>query len=261
MIAHSPNQQFYETAEVVERFSEGNLLFKAEEVILSSLRGEFKDKPLLEIGIGAGRVTPLLRDLSKDYIGADSSQRMIDLCKQKFGDGAFLACDARHMPIFQNKQFAAVFFCWNGIDEVSASDRMLILEEIYRVLKKDGVFVFSSHNLDWEAIPSYSFSGFSRSGAAFEVLRDGVLCLRAYASALSARLRSRVSRRGYAVIQEYEEPPGILVPRLFISKEAQVRQLLDAGFNQVEAWAGEGAPLDDENRGRDHLVYYVARKP
>jgi ubiquinone/menaquinone biosynthesis C-methylase UbiE len=255
----SPNQRFYDTTEVVEIFASGEALFQAEETIIASLQDEIRDKPMLELGVGAGRVTPLVTALSKDYVGADSSPKMIDKCRQRFGDARFLVCDARRMPIFESDSFAAVFFFWNGIDEVSPPDRILILREVRRVLKPNGVFVFSSHNLDWEDIPAYALNEFWARRNPLAFVRGNAMRLRAFVSAFLAKRRSR-RHDGFAVIPEYEEALHLLVPRYFIRKEAQVKQLLETGFSEIEAFAAEGAVLDSRNRGADHLVYYVARK-
>jgi ubiquinone/menaquinone biosynthesis C-methylase UbiE len=256
---YGPNQLFYDTTEVVEIFASDEAIFKAEEAIIASLQDEIRDKPILEMGVGAGRVTPLVTTLSRDYVGADSSQKMIDKCRQKFGDDKFLVCDARHMPVFAGESFAAVFFFWNGIDEVSPSDRILILREVHRVLKPQGIFVFSSHNLDWEEIPAYALSGFWAHRNPLAFLRNNAMRLRALMSAFLAKRRGK-RHDGFGVISEYEEQLHLLVPRYFIRKEAQVHQLLEAGFCEIEAFAAQGAVLDHQNRGLDHLVYYVARK-
>jgi ubiquinone/menaquinone biosynthesis C-methylase UbiE len=254
----SANRKFYESP-LIGEMSE-NALFRAEEIILVSLRDELRNHPVLEIGVGSGRVTEYLRPISKDYIGIDYSERMINVCRERNPDARLIACDATNMPMFTDEQFAAVFFFWNGIDEVTSSDRLLILKEVNRVLKRKGIFVFSSHNLDWESIPSYLLDTFTfpRNPVAF--IRNNMLALRSYASTLFKHLVNKIYDRGYLVITEYEESPSMLIPRYFIKKEAQVRQLSDAGFCQVEALAGDGSPLDEKNRSKDHLVYYIARK-
>lgn len=117
---------------------------------------------MLELGIGGGRTTPHLLAITKDYVGVDYSKRMVETCRQKF-DSIFMVCDARNMPSFENERFSAVVFWGNGIDEVSPSDGILILHEVNRVLKKDGLFTFSSHKFDWHGVPAFALEGVSLS--------------------------------------------------------------------------------------------------
>ncbi len=57
-------------------------------------------------------------------------------------------CDASDMAVFDNACFDFVLFTFNGIDGMSHEKRIKTLKEIFRVLKYDGVFAFSTHNLD-----------------------------------------------------------------------------------------------------------------
>ena len=159
--------------------------------------------------------------------------------------------------MFRDEQFSAVVFWGNGIDEVSPADRILILNEAKRVLRKNGVFTFSSHNFEWNAIPSYLLEGFSLSRKTF---RDNAMRALLYIRCGATRLWSKICRKGYAVIVEYDEPLRLAMPMYFVEKEKQARQLLEAGFHQVEALASDGNPLDDHNRDKDFLVFYTARK-
>ena len=65
--------------------------------------------------------------------------------RKKFSPGAPLEPPSRLELGKLGEQFAAVFFSYNGIDSVNQRDRNVILKEIRRVLRDDGVFVFSSH--------------------------------------------------------------------------------------------------------------------
>ena len=48
--------------------------------------------------------------------------------------------------------------------------------------------------------------------------------------------------------------------RYYIREQAQVRQLLDAGFHQVQTLAIDGGPTNSASRASDYFIYYVARK-
>ena len=259
-MSNDPNKAYYEMAGVPERYTLRTSLFASEEAILASIQEELRGKAILDIGVGAGRTTAHLMAISKEYVGIDYSEKMIRLCGERFADATLMVCDARDMSVFDCEQFAAAFYCYNGIDEVSPADRILILKEVNRVLKKGGIFVFSSHNLDWEAAPFYSFSGFSFSPDPIRLIRDNTNRLRAFASGLITRIRNKSSTSGYAVVMEHETLKGMVLPTYYISKEAQVRQLLDVGFCQVVALDSRGLVIDSQKSVSDAWLNYVARK-
>lgn len=258
-MSYEANRKYYDTPGVPELFGKDTRLMEAEAAILSRLRDEIKDKPLLDIGIGGGRTTPHLLTLSRNYIGIDYSENMINFTRRRAEEATLLVCDARDMALFKDGQFAAVFFFYNGIDSVDPSGRIMILKEVHRVLEKGGVFVFSSHNFDWwERCRLASFSRFSFSPNPITMIRDNIGPLRVYSSGLLDRLRSKLRRRDHAVIRVYEE--FMVLPIYYITREAQIRQLSDAGFGRVETIGSDGRPVDGENRSRDYLVHYVARR-
>ena len=42
---------------------------------------EARCRPILDIGVGAGRTTQLLRAISRDYVGIDDSPAMVEMCR------------------------------------------------------------------------------------------------------------------------------------------------------------------------------------
>ena len=185
---------------------------------------------------------------------------MVEFCRQRFRDLLLFVCDARNMPCFGAEQFKTVMFGYNGIDEVGSNDRLLILQEVQRVLKRNGVFIFSSHNLDWEAIPSCFRKNLSFGGGIFKPLKTNLVRLRVYASGVVNWFWIRMLHKGQAMFLEYEGSPGIALPVYYSSQPAQVAQLQSAGFRDIQAVSMDGEPLDDHNRGKYFMIFYVARK-
>jgi ubiquinone/menaquinone biosynthesis C-methylase UbiE len=259
-MSHDANKTYFETAGVAEAYAQSTSLFEAEEAVLASLREELRDKPILDIGVGAGRTTGYLRDISKNYVGIDYSEKMIKLCSERFADATLMVCDARDLSAFDDRQFAAVFYSYNGIDEVAPADRMLILKEVNRVLKEGGVFVFSSHNLDWEGMPFYLLSWFSFSPNPVRLIRDNMKRFMAYAAGVITHLRDKNGDRGFEVVFEFEKRTRMMLPTYYISKEAQVRQLLEAGFCRVEALDSHGQVIPGHKNFSDAWLNYMARK-
>lgn len=241
--------------------TKSHILFPAEAAILSSVRARVKGKAILEIGVGAGRVTPHLQALTRHYVGFDYSPVMIEAAKVSYPGAQLFVHDATDMSAFKTGEFDAGFFCGQGIDDVKLADRVRILNEVHRVLKADGIFVFSSHNLDWREIPSYAFPEFSYSSGLFAFILDNFLDLVAYFVTVLKYLFSKSTSRGQTAIWEYvRTPKRFLLPIVYIRPAAQIRQLHLAGFHHVEAVASDGAPLTEQNRDKDYFVYYVAAK-
>jgi SAM-dependent methyltransferase len=109
-----------------------------------------KEMKMLDIGVGGGRTTVYFGPLVGDYTGIDYSQGMIRACKKRFKahpEYEFLKCDVRDLKGFGDSAFDLVLFSFNGLDYVSHEERIGALKEIRRVVKQDGYFIFSSHNL------------------------------------------------------------------------------------------------------------------
>jgi ubiquinone/menaquinone biosynthesis C-methylase UbiE len=254
------NQKYYQSSDVAEYYSSyKTTLFRAEEVILRAIEEEFRNMPILEIGVGGGRLVPYLLALSKDYVGVDYSEHMIELCRKKFDGITFSTCNAKNMSMFKEGQFSVVVFWGNGLDDMGAYDRQMIFRECYRILKTNGILLFSSHNLDRSGILKASLS----EGLTWKKWYNAVdpLRLKVLGWGLLKQLWGWVSDKEYVIFPYYEMAPHkVVLPTFWIRKEAQERQLLELGFSNVNALATDGKPLDSENRYRDFMIFYNARK-
>jgi SAM-dependent methyltransferase len=102
---------------------------------------------ILDLGVGGGRTTPHLSRLASRYVGVDYAPKMIEACRHKFPDLEFLLADATDLAQFGDSTFDSVVMAYNGMDYlVPDESRRRCLAEIHRVLRKDGVLIFSSHN-------------------------------------------------------------------------------------------------------------------
>lgn len=146
-----PNQTVYTSANIVRYYSQIQQLQPAEQAIFNQLKDRFSTISMLDVGVGAGRTSQYFLPLVKQYTGIDYSTAMIAACQQRFASSfpkaTFAVMDARDLSTFSDQSFDLVWFSFNGIDYVNHIDRLTILQEIYRVTKPGGYFVFSSHNL------------------------------------------------------------------------------------------------------------------
>lgn len=101
---------------------------------------------VLDIGCGAGRITSYIFKNSCKVIGADISESLVEQARENYPKIDFRVMDARKLD-FQDNTFDTVFFSFNGIDNLlSIEERNKAINEIKRVLKSGGFFIYSSHN-------------------------------------------------------------------------------------------------------------------
>jgi ubiquinone/menaquinone biosynthesis C-methylase UbiE len=110
-----------------------------------------KEKSLLDIGCGGGRTTFLIYNLFRETIGLDINERLIHFAQEKARTEDiplnFIVGDATQL-CFPDNEFDNILFSYNGIEGIpSRQARLMCLKEIYRVLKPNGVFIFTTHTL------------------------------------------------------------------------------------------------------------------
>jgi ubiquinone/menaquinone biosynthesis C-methylase UbiE len=102
---------------------------------------------ILDLGVGGGRTTPYLSGIASRYLGLDYSEEMIRTCRRKFPELEFQVADASDLSRLDDSCFGAVVFAFNGLDYVIPdARRKRCLRECFRILKPNGVLIFSSHN-------------------------------------------------------------------------------------------------------------------
>ena len=137
------NKDFYGKAEAVDHYSTQSILLPKEQVAFLFLPNK---ATILDLGCGAGRTTSWLKQKGYDVIGLDIAFNMVKQAHDHQVAIPFLTGDATHLG-FRDNSFDVVIFSFNGIDYISPYiKRLAALKEIRRVLKKNGLFIFSSHN-------------------------------------------------------------------------------------------------------------------
>ncbi len=221
--------------------------------------------PILELGVGAGRAVPLLRNLSTDYVGIDYLAPMVESTRQRYPDADIRLGDARDLSAFAADRFGLVVFSFMGIDAVDREGRARILSEAHRVLRPGGHFWFSTLNLSGpharERPWNYALPGPAQNRFAIETLRWLWRYPRRYL-AYARNRRRRVRGEGWEVAPFSAHDFALLVHYTTLGR--QVLDLLAAGFEPapllLENAHGETVhPTDD--LGQVEAFNVIARKP
>lgn len=234
-----------------------------EAVILERLRVEFAGKRILDIGVGRGRTTQHLLNISSSYVGVDYSSKMIASCRKRFPSVDFQVCDARDLSAFSDGSFDLVMFSFNGLDLVNPVDRLKVLAEVRRVLAGDGAFVFSSHNRNCPLRGPWSLSNLPLRINPFAKPLHFAHKLLTYPLGIVnyyKNLRYQEHTEEYALVIDEAHEFGVI--HYYISADSQVRQLERASFKAVEVVSLDGRllqPSDHQSR-RDPWLYYVCRR-
>jgi SAM-dependent methyltransferase len=145
-ISGDRNLAAFNSPEVTSYYSSLNYLTPCERLLFDEyLR---PGMTILDLGVGGGRTTPYLSSIASQYVGADYAPEMISACRRKFPNLEFETVGAADLSIYAPSSFDAVVMAFNGMDSVIPDEsRYRALREIHRVLKPEGVLIFSSHNV------------------------------------------------------------------------------------------------------------------
>ena len=252
------NQQTYETASIVNYYTQLNALQPAEQMILDRWSEHLLRFRMLDIGVGAGRTTQHFQPRVAEYVGIDVSSEMIDACKNRFPQltaSMFQVCDARDLSRFEDNSFDFILFSFNGIDYVSHNDRLRILTEVHRVGVSGAIFCFSSHNLQ----------GFDRSFDfkaqwSFNPIATYTnLVMLAILRVLNHPLNPKqIKGLSYAIVKD--ESHNFRLDTYYIRPQEQLNQLTEKFNNiQVYSWRNDVELVTEPDRANntDQWLYYV----
>ncbi len=186
---------------------------------------------------------------------------MVESCRKKYPGVRFEQGDARNLSCFENETFSLVVFSWSGISMVDHDGRMAILNEIYRVLKPGGYFIFSTYNRDNKdhekilSLPSFVFSS-----NPIKLTFNTLIFFKNLTLIVSNRMRFRRYEKicaEYAIVNDKSHNYSTML--YYITLESQKKQLIETGFKEnIDTFDSKGAMANRTTN--DDSILYLARK-
>lgn len=99
-------------------------------------------KKVLDVGCAIGIHSKILAQRGAKIYGIDISREMIKIAKSRVPKGNFRVADMKKLP-FDSNTFDLVFY---GLSLHYVKNITKVMKEAYRVLKKNGLLVISTHN-------------------------------------------------------------------------------------------------------------------
>ena len=138
----------YEDPSIVSRYVTVGL-WPAEEILVLDYVPD--NARVLDIGCGAGRTTIPLAEMGLDVVAIDLSEAMVRAAREqaRLADVEidFQVMDALDLELDDNG-FDVALFSFNGIELLPGrAGKLQLFEQVRRVLKPAGRFIFCSHSL------------------------------------------------------------------------------------------------------------------
>jgi len=255
------NKELYKRHDIVQSYVNNNGLALPEKTIFALLSNALPQMRMLDIGIGGGRTTYYFVPLVKDYVGTDYAEEMIVACKERFSkekELSFYTCDVRDMSIFPDSSFDFILFSFNGLDYISHKDRLKALKDIQRVAKKDALFCFSSHNIEYlhKLFELKSLIGWNPKKSIRKIKKWQKL-RKMYSNEEYQKLKS--SQYSFFLDGSHD----FSLKTYYIKPAYQIQQLENNGFSDIQLYSlATGEKIDrkiDLNKIDDAYIYYLCK--
>ncbi len=255
------NHRLYQKSTTVKEYLfETKGLFPGERNIIERHKSDIAGRPVLDIGVGTGRTTAAMLELTDEYLGIDWSEPMIEGCKANFPQARFVQCDARNLASLGQEEYGFIWYSFNGLDCVDHEGRQAVILQVYQKLAPGGLFLFSSHNLSARGEKPWHTHIYRWDRHPRTIVRS----LKLMAKGLMNYARYRhlhVEGNCYAILTDSGHEFSVL--HYYADPADQLRKLRGAGFVDVQSlsWSGEALPPTHPGIRQAPHVYFLARKP
>ena len=234
----------------------GRTLRPAERVLFEASTAALSGQ-VLELGCGGGRLTAHLIDVATAVHGVDIAASMVEHCRRAYPRATFSRGDLRDLSAFESAGWDAIVAGFAVIDILGDEERAVFLDEVHRILRPGGVFIFSSHNLACAPLlrgPLRSISAATPVSFVSQVLR------------IPRTLRNRrrllpwqVVADDHAILNDAAHDFSLL--HYYITRDGQERQLARHGFALSECLRLDGQPVaPGESAAGWHELHYAATR-
>ncbi len=231
-------------------------MYAPEVMVLAEYAWAYSGRRVLELGVGAGRLTRYLQPLSSDYLGIDLSPDMLAVCGRRFPGARLEIRDIRNIAPLGPSAFDFVMGAFNIIDVLPHDGRLQLLADVCHLVPPGGVFVFSSHNRRYRS---------AGRGPRLARSRNPVTQLHHvfhYAIGTIHHRRTRPQQRieaDYALLNDVGCDWRLL--HYYVDRARQAAQLRQAGFDLLAVYDERAKRLSaDDDDSESAMLYYVARR-
>ena len=268
-------KKIYNHVKISKDYANRDYLDSPELKIIEELNDVLPKLNMLDMGVGGGRTTRYFLPMVNSYIGADYAPNMIAECKKKFRNKKiFEVLDVRNMSKFSDNMFDFILFSYNGIDSFGLDDRETALGEIKRVLRNDGYFSFSTHNINWNGLNElFTLKNmFKKLINKAENKKNPFLKFIIFFKSIFINLRLNFQNKSFNIKNHIrclrKEGYGPLIDNslngkasiFYTSYKSQLLQLKKFGFNNISAYSTSGIETEDESElNKGGWIYYLCR--
>lgn len=219
---------------------------------------------VLDLGVGGGRTTRLLRPYARSYLGLDVAPQMLDLARRRFPGADLREGDAVGLTGLPDGAYDLVVFSYNGLDVLDHPRRDLALASMARVTRPGGRVLFSSLNLDgvsYDEHPLWVVGGLLSPRVRYHLayaLRHPGSVVRSVRNYRRTSLETR-DGPGWGMRPLRAHEFRFVVH--FATVAQVVAQAAAAGLEVVAAYADDGRRLDPgaEHTDADYVHYICVR--
>lgn len=240
---------------------------KGEMQVLLAIAPDVRGKPVLDIGVGTGRTTPLLRLLTDDYVGIDYVPNMIERARSVLPGNDLRVGDVLDLREFDDGSKSLVLFSYNGLDSIDHESRPVALANMARVTAPGGYLVYSTLNLD---SPHPRRMPWTPPQRPLEKGTEGFLlwAFRAFRLTVllplhiaNLRRMRKLSKRGTGWANEPSAGSGWRLILHFTTLAKAKQEVAAAGLTLERVITVDGADVTDRDSTEALYFYLVARRP